>query len=671
MAPASRRGGARGGRAGTGRGGSTNPFAHHGSAATRHVRQDRDGDVSMGGAAPRGGGITKSTGRGGRGASSAAGGRGGATRNPFASTNAQRQILQQLGKSGASTNNGRLTAPRSGSQLYDISITGWTNSKAASNEDRGITSLKQFLEKKANTRNKKQALDAGEKSRRLIRISKHRVEGDAFIISVPGDDVAAYLSVDGYQFAGANLSIKELNNRTTSPSQSTDTQENSDGTERLKQAFREFLHRRYIPEGKILDLSNLAADPELQSVGLFTGNAKKTKFIPALMKVLVSELEANNLKKEDIFESISLADNELPDLALVTTVAPTLPHIRNLDLSNNNFASVGALEAWRRKFRSLENLIITGTPLDQSALSELIRWFPKLRFLNGKQVRSDADLAKPTSYGPPVKGPHFVDENGIAEGFLTDFFLGYDLNRTQLLNMYYDNDSEFSLNINTSAHRDPNSKNSTQRQEWDLYIPQSRNLKHLKGMNQRMSRKKQGKDAIGSLWNSLPKTVHPSFADNPSKWCIECQPITGVRDATGQYPDGVNGFSIDVHGEYTDINNNASEPEKLRSFDRKFILGPSAPDAPRQARVVSDILTVRAYGGSHAWQATEAAQQAAVISGPPASEEEMKVQELGKMTNMTVESCMECLITSGWDLSKAMALFDTTKTQLPSTAFNS
>ncbi|KAG9968372.1 hypothetical protein KCU78_g24242, partial [Aureobasidium melanogenum] len=242
-----------------------------------------------------------------------------------------------------------------------------------------------------------------------------------------------------------------------------------------------------------LDLSALGSDPDLKAAQIFDSRSTTSKFFPALMKVLDQQFQTATEKNEAIV-SVTLANNELSNISPVTTLAQTLPQLKNLDLSNNAFKDLAALEAWRRKFPKLDHLIVSGNPLEQAEpdyATKFMAWYPKLRLLNTVQVRSDQDAESGRQVADipfPIKGPNFQDEGQIAENFLRTFFAGYDTDRATLAQHYYDEQSDFSLAVNTAAPRDPTRSHETAPQEWDAYIKRSRNLKKITQLPARQSR---------------------------------------------------------------------------------------------------------------------------------------------------------------------------------------
>lgn len=485
------------------------------------------------------------------------------------------------------------------------------------------------------------------------------------------------MRLDGWVFAGTNIKVARA--------------EAADGAatkESTMAMLKSVLARRYNADAKLLDLTSLGTDPDLKASAIFDSRSTTSKFFPALMKVLDNQFETAAAKHDAIL-SVTLANNDLPNLTGVTSLAQTLPQLRNLDLSNNAFKDLAAIEAWRRKFPKLDHLVLAPNPLEQKEPDYAIKvmnWYPKLRLLNNIQVRSDEDVTKPvqiTDLPFPIRSPNFQDEGGIAENFLRTFFVGYDGDRNALAHHYYDAHSDFSLAVNTQAPRDPAGTVTSEAHDWDLYIKRSRNLKKIQQLPARQARMYRGPQSIADAWASLPTTRHPDLATEAAKWSIECQILSGVPDPTGASPTGVDGFLITVHGEFNEIDVSTGAITKTRSFDRVFTLGPGGPTG---VRVVNDMLTIRAYGGAQAFVPDEilanqaltngvdaAAAVAAVIPGMPAGltpeiAEQMLI-ELQKQTGMVVGYAKDCLDQVQWDFNRALEIFNNVRANLPAEAF--
>ncbi|KKK22635.1 hypothetical protein ARAM_003033 [Aspergillus rambellii] len=609
------------------------------------TRVDRDGDLAMDAGAGRG---KRSRGDSGRPAPSG-------TRAPTRdrTINAIQKALSSNTSSQANIRQGGR-----GGGLEQVIVRGWKQSKAASNRDGGLESLITFLEKKLTSPDSK----AGPRA----RISKSRVEGDALIASIRPELLDRMLQLNGFSFAGAPLTIEKYDQSLGAlvvDQQMRTPNGTSPSTADTKSKMTAILSKRYYEQSKLLDLSKLGSDPDLVAMGIFGTSSTESKFFPALMKVW--ELNFDDVKaRREAVESVSLADNQLANIAVVTTLAQTFPDLKNLDLSNNNFKDAQAMMAWRWKFRKLTFLDLTGNPFctDPTFKDTMLKWYPELRTLNNTQVRTEEEVAAQKKTPIPILAPHFQDESQIAENFIRAFFTGFDANRAELLGGFYDSNSTFSLNVNTSAPR----ALQTEPAPWDPYLKKSRNLLKISHLPARMSRTYVGADKIRELWTTLPQTRHPDIATRPEEWLIECYPIPGLPDMAGQSSTGIGGFLIMVHGKFEEDNSGKVE---TRSFDRTFILGPGG--GVGGIRVINDVLCLRAYGGHEAWQpeiqpaaAAQPVVAATAVGAPGADgygmpapgkpdaqvQQEQLVMQLSAKTMMTLQFSEMALSGNGWNM---------------------
>ncbi|KAK4952478.1 nuclear mRNA export, poly(A)+RNA binding protein [Elasticomyces elasticus] len=632
--------------------------APRGPAASRR-KADRDGDLAMGlpikgraavGKAPPTG-PRKDNGRPARGG--------------ILGANAQREILRQAsGTREVTMKEERANGLRGG--LVELKVTGWNKSKASSDADGGVASLIKWLEKKSSIR-------LGSRARN-VKIRKSIVDGTDLIIKVAAEDAVGILRMNGFGWAGVNVSVQRLGGPVQEPTKV------SSEAEKTKAMLRGVLERRYDLDSRFLNLSQLAQDEELKNQHIFDSKSTASKFFPAMMRVL--ELSFDKPEERDAaITSVSLANNDLADLTAVTTLSQTLPKIQNLDLSNNKFAKLENLHSWRRRFGQLQHLILTGNPLEQNEPNfhtEVVNWYPKLRQLNGVQVRTEEDIAKKNSTVElpfPIRSPHFQDEGGIAEQFVRMFFAGFDNDRAGLVPHYYDEQSEFSYSVNTQAPRDANEK--TAGGEWEGYLKNSRNLKKITQLPARQARKYRGTKAVTDIMAMLPTTKHPDLAAEARKWMVEAKIVPGVPDATGASPAGVDGFLITVHGEFDELK--AGQPKK-RSFDRTFVFGPGGVAG---VRIVSDMLTLRTYGGIQAFEPenfdnwTEPTANASLpepaAPGLPAGlsiqQAEQMIAQLVQQTGLTAGYAKDCFDQVGWNYDGAVEAFGRVRAQLPANAF--
>lgn len=493
------------------------------------------------------------------------------------------------------------------------------------------------------------------------------------IISVRSEDIASIIRLNNYQFAGANLSI-DLHQQGKAFAK--DTAVSAEAAE-VKTLLLNALSRRYNQDMKLLDLSKLGEDSELVGSGLLDTSSRISKLFPALMGVCDEQFD-NQLKKSEAIVSISLANNNLFNLEHVFKLAKTFPNIKNLDLSNNQFKNVHALDKWRFEFPQLEHLVVSGNPIengDPSFMSSLMDRYPKLRKLETTPglPTKDVQAQRNPRINMPVAPPNFHDDADISKNFIIRFFPAFDTNRQLLLNEYYDNDTLFSMNVNTQSPREQTT--TTPHASLDQYIKSSRNLLKINHTKARMSRLAKGREKIRALWNTLPATRHADLKSEPEKWCIECHSIAAVPDKN--ISAGVGGLIITAHGEYM------LEDGLKRSFDRTIVLGPGAGSGG--IRVVSDMMTVRAYGGYEAWVPNSTAQTpnqanqqirsspaplpalpdgfGRPVEGKTAEQltKETMAMELTSRTHMTIEYSGLCLAESGWDLENAHRAFEGAK----------
>jgi nuclear RNA export factor len=477
-----------------------------------------------------------------------------------------------------------------------------------------------------------------------------RIEGDEYFTGASAEDVKSILSANGYEFGGANIKIELL--ASTEADLFRRSPETTLAPSELSAKFKEVITRRYREAEQLLDLSAICEDPELKAIGL-TSLTSRSKFFPALMKICDDVFPS----KETSVISVLLDNNSLQDVAPVTTLAFTFPAIKNLSLANNKLSSMKSIVRWQHKFKQLEHIVLTNNPLEQEVpdfKAQLLRWYPKLHSVDGASLpAAELEAARAKKTPPKARPGRFHDPDGVAGQFLTNFFNGYDSDRKGLASYYYDDKSRFSMNVNTKAMSAPSQK--MQQGEWDSYIRLSRNLVKITHPGPRMKRSHEGTQAITEIFTQLPATRHPG-PDEQQKWCIECELLPGLPDPTGQTPGGVNGLLVTVHGEFEEV-----QTKKLRSFDRTFTLGPNGAGG---VRVVNDMLTIRAYGGTKAYESTTI---------DPAAEEtaqkEMMVLEIMKRTGMNAQYSAMCLAEAGFDFEKALVAFEQAKANIPPEAY--
>jgi nuclear RNA export factor len=447
------------------------------------------------------------------------------------------------------------------------------------------------------------------------------------------------------------------------------------------------LGNRFDAPSKTLNLANLGGDPILTDMGLFNSTKTESKFFQALMKLWTLNFESDQESREAV-ESLSLANNQLTSIQHISILSQHFPRVKLLDLSNNQIKDYKEIAGWRWKFRQLEflNLLNNKISEDHTFKDTMMKWYPNLKVLNNVQVRTDQEVAAHHRSSIPVQPPLFQDDSQIAQSFIPYFFSGFDDNRDNLLHSVYDSGSTFSFNVNTNAPR--GTQDTITPAGWDNYIKKSRNLMRISHLSARMNRIHVGVENIREVWRALPHTRHPNIATNPEQWLVECYPLPAVPDPTGQIPSGVGGLLIMVHSSFQE---SGDAKTLIRSFDRTLVLGPGG--GAGAVRVVSDMLTLRAYGGHTAWDPegqmsispaapiVAAPANAAVIApatpdhpeapqgyGKPAPsksaddlQKEQKILQLSFSTKMTLFYSQMALENNNWDVEAALKAFEAAK----------
>lgn len=490
------------------------------------------------------------------------------------------------------------------------------------------------------------------------------------IITASLEDIASIQKLDNFQFAGTTLIIKATE---ASPVQALNGKDSTTpNTEETKERLRNVLASRYVTTDKLLNLAALGQDEGLKAMGVFDGTTTTSKVFPALM-VICDGFFKSRQEKSDAILSVSLANNGLPDVSMVSTLAQTFPDLKNLDLSNNAIADLKSLDPWKAKFKALENLLLTGNPIESKLATEkdeLMKRYPSLQFLNGIQVRTPEEAvaaiatSKITAMPIPIRGADFRDVAQVGENFARQFFSLYDTDRTALLGAFYDDQSLFSLSANMLAPKDR--KVSHYIPAWAPYVKFSRNLTKITNPGPRLHRQFRGANAIKETWTAIPATRHPDLLAESLKYMIECNPLPGLVDPSGQNPGGVDGLILMIQGEFEEPNTNPEKQEEraLRSFSRTFVLGPGAPGNP-PIRVISDMMVLRAWSPL-ALPVEQVVQQAVQLTVAPQQAPEQQAQELMTMqlaakSGMTPQYAIMCLAETGWDLEKAFMAFTANK----------
>jgi nuclear RNA export factor len=473
--------------------------------------------------------------------------------------------------------------------------------------------------------------------------------GDDVLIGVSPEDSENISGMSGFQFAGISLTITAHSENTAQ------TGALSDSANETKTKLQNVLSNRYIGTAKLLKLDALGQDETLISMGAMQTKDRAEKTFSAIMKIC-DDLFKTQKEKEEAIQSISIANNNIDNVAQIGSLAEAFPDLRNIDLSGNDIKGMQGLLRWKGKLRKLETMFLTGNPIETAEPAynlEVLKWFPKVQNLNGVQVRTAEQIAEIEAASRPKPipqhGPDFRDTNGIGENFLLEFFTAFDADRQALLAKYYDAKSLFSLSVDTNSVRDPNAPPPM---PWGTYLKFSRNLTKITHLPARVQRLFVGINSIYGLWKDMPQTKHPDIKADLSRYIMDCHLLPGLVDPSGQNALGLDGMIISVHGQFEEFQQTTGKMA-TRSFSRTFVLGPGVAGG-NPIRVVSDMLNLRAFNPlpDHFAEVPASVTQTHDTQQHPAM-----IAELSKQTGMTAEYSKMCLSESNWDFNKGLALF--------------
>lgn len=494
----------------------------------------------------------------------------------------------------------------------------------------------------------------------------HRV-GDYVFIGASKEDAEEIKKLNTFMFAGSKLEIVESEDGMGHSGKATESEE----TKMLRAKMQEILSARYVGDSKLLKLDQLHNDDSLVTLGMFENRDRALKTFKGLMAICEGLFKTPKEKREAI-ESISLASNNIDNVDQVESVALTFPQLKNLDMSGNAIINMQGFEKWKGKFKELETIFTAGNPIettDPNFQATMLEWFPNLQSINGNVLRTAEEIAaKKAAQFPtplPQHGPDFRDVNGIGENFLLDFFSSYDSDRPGLATRLYDESSQFSLAVDTQATI---AENGPAPLPWSSYIQASRNQLKITSRHGRIQRLFRGANVIAELWKKLPLTAHPSIKDNMSKYIMDCHPLPGLPDPTGQSSIGVDGLIISVHGEFEECDQKTNKTG-MRSFSRTFILGPGQPGRNAAGiRVVSDMLSLRAHNplpnvfdAQVASAPAPAPAPAPSTASAPQNQQDSMIAELSKQTGMTSQYSKMCLEGVNWNFDQALVIFNEKK----------
>ncbi|ODQ82556.1 hypothetical protein BABINDRAFT_159120 [Babjeviella inositovora NRRL Y-12698] len=475
---------------------------------------------------------------------------------------------------------------------------------------------------------------------------------------------------NGLQFSGQGLVISVNTNTSTT---------NTIGV------LKEFIARKYNPAMKLLDLSLIQQDAELVRFGLILLNL--SKMFSAIMK-LASQLNLD-------VETVNLANNNLTDLATIASLPATFPGLVNLSLADNKLSKPRVFETWKKKLNSLRELVLTNNAVvnDVTAIPDILKCFPRLVVLNGVTVRDEAKLTQTFTF-PITTSPMFFENPSIQElasGFIANYIKLWDdpTSRDQLLSLYTP-ESQFSLQVDSShPHMANDTAYNYNESPWSHYLVNSRNLTKLSNGRTRLAKLCKGQEQIQKQFATIPATKH-LILESPADYAME----------SWQFPQ-LGGLFVVLHGSFEETahpkaykppqgggrryNNNALKAVlSKKSFDRTFVVVPG----PNGSMIIaSDMLLLRPFGGSKAWNKTAAPVAsipvapvegavpgtnvvipAEILSSLQPAQRDLLMKVIAE-TRLNLEYSGMLCQGSNWDYQTCIVNFNSSKATLPREAY--
>ncbi|KAJ9098728.1 hypothetical protein QFC21_004376 [Naganishia friedmannii] len=423
--------------------------------------------------------------------------------------------------------------------------------------------------------------------------------------------------------------------------------------------IKEWLATRVRGPG-ILDLHSMISDPLLVGPGIkMPGHPEARMIHGEVFWKCIAEQDPHT-------HTLRLSHNNLRDLKILSTLPKWLPHIRALDLSDNEgLQKLGQLDVLsthscmsqskdsvhRLGLYNLRELKLTNTKIRRDAEtgnrlttylrrfsddSDVIARFPNLTMLDEELVpritfpvgvdypikaieaqEMEQIRAKPFCWPYDVTGNlvETLELDAFATTFLAKFFEAFDSDRSVLVPVYAPQ-ATLSFNITTTAPRRkiPNVVvPAPGKHSFDTWTEHNRNLVRI-GKNRRVNTLVVSDEAVTRLseWleKTVPRTQHPLH--DPTKWIYDVLPLDAMA--------GVGRIMLTIHGEFLEVGK-----QLVRSFSRNMILAEVQPGTPAAAAgwpglILSDSISVRSACDTANFTKSLAVAGAQIVprhTGPP------------------------------------------------------
>ncbi|CAH2041575.1 unnamed protein product, partial [Iphiclides podalirius] len=422
----------------------------------------------------------------------------------------------------------------------------------------------------------------------------------------------------------------------------------------MKEKMKLVMAKRYNAATKALDLTKFHADPDLAEIFC-------ALFRPVIMLAAI-DIIAENIPD---LEALNLNDNKLHGLEHLKILSTKLKFLKILYLGDNRIPFLGSLDPL--KSLPLVELYLKGNPLQNRFndhdiyISDVRKKFPKLVRLDGAElppaigfdVTEDVNL-------PPRQQSFLIDPAGqdLVREFLTQYFAIFDSESRQSLLEAYHEHATMSMAANYLTNDNRNSPTTRLNQ----YISNSRNIIRITERESRRRYLRSGKLQVVSFLSDLPKTTHDLMG-----FAVDLLVFTPTM------------IVLTMNGLYKETTT-AGTP--TRSFHRTFVI---VPNTGGGFSIINDML----YVTNTSKEQEEIAFKTGMpdMSGPASAsvtsatastsasftndQQKMLISTLGQQTGMNDHWSFNCLQETGWDLQRAMFIFNQLQSEgkIPPEAF--
>ncbi len=586
---------------------------------------------------------------------------------------------------------GDVSLAQSGGSV-EVMITGW---KGASDEDSVIQFIKRKADKPVQLSNIRYDGDKmivtvshfGQ-ANSLTKLSGIRFAGDKMIFKIlSSNSPSAHHGGPSSAHHGTPSSAHHGNGM--------DQSKGSGGHVGVIQVLQQVLQSRYNAQAKYLNMDAFDKDPllvqhRIDGLSSYSGHA------PSKIGAVICKLIGDMFPE---VESISFANNNLKSLMTLETLPQRVPNLINLSFQNNNIQSYRDVDCMNGKdFVRLRELLFKGNPIAESNIgssgpvrvggelryrNDIKKIFPTIQILDQQPFVDDIkfDIELPSANAPvqlPLAiGKSFYDSQitlGTANDFVQKYFQMFDMQRTALVDLYDPVCSTFSVSINANIVG-----HSRRREDFGAWWNMNRNLSKLGSTDKRVQLIKHGATEIVSALSAFPNTTHELTGNTFVVDAFQLPVPLVAPSANGTIATQII-LMINVHGVFSETEPNGYRHK--RSFDRTFTIVPAVPGSRSSLAgfgytILNDELVLRGYHSKPGWTNTEKPLNAQETTQLQSLKTEQTLTDqqtnhivnLMQTSNLNVGYAFQCLVQSGWDMNLAFQNFVNAKGQLGNDAY--